>query len=93
MAGPRIVVVGGGLSGLAAAYFTRKLLGPAAEVWVFEAADRWGGKVATWQTEEYYVELGPDSLVVSKPAALELAAELGLGEDFISPAPLPAFIY
>lgn len=93
MGGRRVVVVGGGISGLAVAYFARKLLGPAAEVWVFEAADRWGGKVATLRTEDYYVELGPDSLVTSKPAALQLAAELGLGEELVSPAPLPAYIY
>jgi len=93
MGGPRVVIVGGGISGLATAYFTQKLLGPAVEIWIFEAADRWGGKVATLRTEDYYVELGPDSLVTSKPAALELAAELGLGEELISPAPLPAYIY
>lgn len=94
MTGARtLAVIGGGISGLAAAYFARKLLGPAAEVRVFEASDRPGGKVATLRTDDFYVELGPDSLVASKPAAIDLAVELGLREELVSPAPLPAFIY
>lgn len=88
-----LAVVGGGISGLSAAYFAGKLLGAGAEIRVFEAADRLGGKVATLRTDEFYVELGADSLVASRPAATELAAELGLGEEMVSPAPLPAFIY
>jgi oxygen-dependent protoporphyrinogen oxidase len=88
-----LAVIGGGISGLAAAYFASKLLGTAAEIRVFEAGDRPGGKVATLRTEDFYVELGPDSLVASKPAAIDLAVELGLSEELVSPAPLPAFIY
>lgn len=93
MATRTVAIVGGGISGLATAYFTQQLLGAEAEVWLFEAGDRLGGKVATLRTDEFYVELGPDSLVASKPAAIELAADLGLGDELVSPAPLPAFIY
>ena len=74
---PRVVVVGGGISGLAAAYELRSSR-PDLAVTLLEAADRLGGKVRTEHVAGFTIEGGPDSLVTFKPAALALARELGL---------------
>ncbi len=71
---PRVIVVGGGLAGLATAYF----LGQRAEVTVLEAAPRAGGKLLTEARDGFLLEGGPDAFVTYKPAALELCRELGL---------------
>ena len=55
MTSPRVVVVGGGISGLAAAWRLR-LLRPDAEITVLEAAARWGGKLVTEVRDGFLVE-------------------------------------
>lgn len=86
MAGPgrggdgTIVVVGGGISGLAAAYEAAR---NGARVLLVEADDRLGGKVRTEHVDGFVVEAGPDSFISYRPAATELSRELGLGEAII----------
>ena len=72
-----LVVVGGGIGGLSAA-FHAQLLDPALRVTVLEAAPRLGGVVQTATDGGLVLELGPDSLLRSKPAGLELIRLLGL---------------
>jgi len=48
-----------------------------------EASDRLGGKVATERVGPFLVELGPDSFLATRPAAVALARELGLGEELV----------
>src|SRR5438105_7715701 len=82
----RIVIVGGGISGLAAAHrlFELQSQGPSVaeearpEVVLLEASDRTGGTVRTYLREGCLLEGGPDSFISEKPAALELARRLGL---------------
>ncbi|MGB7963905.1 MAG: protoporphyrinogen oxidase [Propionicimonas sp.] len=71
----RCLVVGGGITGLAAAWEAVQL---GHEVTIVEASDRFGGKVSTEVTDGFTIEHGPDSFVAYRPAALQLAAELGL---------------
>lgn len=78
----RVVVVGGGVSGLTAAYELRKRH-PELLVSLLEAGDRAGGKVRTEHVDGFTIEGGPDSLVTFKPAALALAAELGLADELV----------
>ncbi len=78
----KFAVVGGGISGLTAAYRLRKLL-PQAQVEIFEASDRLGGVLATHQDGELLVERGADSFIIKQPWALELCEELGLGGELI----------
>jgi protoporphyrinogen/coproporphyrinogen III oxidase len=77
-----VVVVGGGITGLSAAYALGRVGIPTTLV---EATDRLGGKVRTECIDGFLVESGPDSFITYRPAALELARELGLGDAIIGP--------
>jgi oxygen-dependent protoporphyrinogen oxidase len=81
----RLLVVGGGITGLAAAWeAVRGAEGRApAEVLLVESADRLGGKLHTEIAGDLLIEHGPDSFVSYRPAALRLAEEVGLAEDVI----------
>ncbi|MEY4509435.1 MAG: hypothetical protein RLZZ450_1557 [Pseudomonadota bacterium] len=77
----RVCVVGGGISGLAAAY---RLQQAGAEVEVLEGSGRVGGLIGSEQVEGSVVETGADSILTEKPAALRLAEELGLQREIIA---------
>ena len=74
------VVVGGGITGLAAAYQLTRARIP---VLLVEASDRLGGKIRTDRVDGFLVEAGPDSFIAYRPAATELARELGMGDAII----------
>jgi oxygen-dependent protoporphyrinogen oxidase len=85
-----VVVVGAGISGLAAAYELRKRN---AGVLVLERSGRPGGVIQTERVGEFIIDAGPDSLLVQKPAALALCDEIGLGDRLIpTKAPRTAYI-
>ncbi|HJP57496.1 MAG TPA: protoporphyrinogen oxidase [Gemmatimonadales bacterium] len=73
----RVAVVGGGISGLAAAEAVVRSH-PSVAVTVLEAAGRLGGVIRTEHSEGYVIEHGPDALLAAKPAAAELCARVGL---------------
>jgi protoporphyrinogen/coproporphyrinogen III oxidase len=77
---PRVVVVGGGISGLAAAYDLQR---GGVETIVFEKAPRLGGVIETRSWNNCLLESGPDSFISSKPEALALIRELGLESEVI----------
>jgi len=82
----RVIVVGGGISGLTAAHAL--VLGAGRdgvplELTLLEASARLGGNIATERFDGYVVESGPDAFVVTRPHALELCRELGLGDRLI----------
>ncbi len=79
---PRLAVIGGGISGLTAAYRLRKLL-PHAQLDLFEASERLGGVLLTRRAEGLLIECGADSFFNKLPAAVELCRELGLGDEII----------
>ncbi len=79
----RVIVVGGGISGLATAYYLSR--DPSVDVQVLEASDRLGGVIRTERQDGYVLEGGPDAIVRTKPAAKALCAELGLGDELIPP--------
>src|SRR6267142_5579159 len=76
-----IVIIGGGITGLAAAH---RLLQRSPElrkqvrVTLLEASSRVGGIVQTRERDGFLLESGPDSFISEKPQALELARRLGL---------------
>ena len=73
----RIVIVGGGISGLAAAY---ELACRGTPFVLLEASSRLGGVIRTEQLDGFVIDAGPDALLTQKPAAIELCRELGLGD-------------
>lgn len=79
----RVAVVGGGITGLAAAW---ELLGAGAEVTVLEASDHLGGKILTEEMGGRPVDLGPDAFVARTPDALELCREVGLVDELVRAA-------
>jgi protoporphyrinogen/coproporphyrinogen III oxidase len=76
-----IAIIGGGISGLAAAY---ELATRQVPFTLFESSDRVGGLVRTERVEGFTVEAGADSMLVQKRAGLELCDELGLTPRLIS---------
>lgn len=82
----RVVVIGGGLSGLTAAYRINERARAArrpVDVVVIEARDRVGGAIWTERTKGFTLEGGPDSFITNKPWALELCKSLGMGDQII----------
>ena len=86
---PHVVVVGGGITGLATAWFLRDR----ARVTVLEADDRLGGKIRTSSLAGVPVEEGPDTFLARVPHARALAVALGLGGDLVEPATSKAFVW
>lgn len=75
----RVAVVGGGISGLAAAHRLRTLLGPAAEIVLVEGSRRLGGALRTVELGGVALDVGAEAFLVRRPEALRLVEELGLG--------------
>lgn len=85
----RVVIVGGGIAGLAAAH----ALAGKAEVTVLEAADRVGGKLRTTPIEGLAVEEGAESFLARVPEGQRLARQVGLGHDLVHPATTSAALW
>ncbi len=73
-------IIGGGISGLTAAYYLNKA---GVHATVIEKAAKLGGVIQTETQQGCLLESGPDSFLAAKPWALELIAELGLKHDVI----------
>ena len=87
-----VTIVGGGLTGLTAAYY----LGHAKPEWtitLFEQAPRFGGKIQTQRVDDFVVELGPDSYLGRKTEMTDLVHDLGLGDTLVSNETGQAFVY
>ncbi|MBT0769180.1 protoporphyrinogen oxidase [Kineosporia sp. J2-2] len=81
----RLVVIGGGISGLVAAWRLVRQVGDAAEVLVLEASGTVGGKLAVGQVGEVTADLGAESMLARRPEAVGLLRELGLDDDVVHP--------
>ncbi len=81
---PVIAVVGGGITGLAAAWEIIRR-NPEAQVHVLEADDHLGGKIRTGVLGGRPMDLGPDAFVARRPEARALCAELGLDGALVAP--------
>ncbi len=88
MAAPkRVVIVGGGISGLSAAFALLEQAGKRDEslqCTVVEAQDYFGGKIVTNRQDGFVTEGGPDSFLTTKPSALALCEKLGLTSQLIN---------
>jgi len=79
----RVCIVGGGISGLSAAYALQKRRSFGIECVIFESSPRFGGVIYTENTNGCIIEAGPDSFLTEKRCAAELCLELGLGDELI----------
>ena len=82
----RVAVVGGGISGLAYAYYLQRTAAEhrlPVQLTVLEEAAHVGGRVRTIRDQGYLVECGANGVLGSKPAAVSLAYELGLGDELV----------
>lgn len=76
-----IVIIGGGITGLAAAY---ELAQRHVDFELYDAAPRLGGIIRTEHVGGFTIEAGPDSMLVQKPAGVDLCNAVGLGPRLIS---------
>jgi oxygen-dependent protoporphyrinogen oxidase len=82
----RVVIIGGGVSGLSTAYRLSKLK-PSVEIILLEASARFGGVIETSARDGFLLEGGPDSVLSEKAAAHELFKELGLEDEILGTSP------
>ena len=86
-------VVGGGISGLTAAYRLRQSAGDDATITLFDPADRLGGVLRTEQIAGVSVDVGAEAFVVRRPEMPALLAELGLAYDQLGTTGARPLIY
>jgi oxygen-dependent protoporphyrinogen oxidase len=81
----RIAIIGGGISGLSAAFYLEKARAAGAdlEYVLFESGQRLGGSMYSDRVEDCLVEAGPDSFLTEKPWALSLCTDLGIADQLI----------
>ncbi len=77
---PKVVIIGGGIAGLSAAYDLAQAGIPHT---LFEPRDRLGGVIETRHWDDCVLECGPDSFLSAKPEAAALIKEVGLEADLI----------
>jgi oxygen-dependent protoporphyrinogen oxidase len=80
-----IAIIGGGISGLSAAYVIeeKRRSGTPVEYVLFESSPRLGGVMVTDHVDGCLVEAGPDSFLTEKPWAADLCGKIGLGDQLI----------
>jgi protoporphyrinogen/coproporphyrinogen III oxidase len=88
----RVVVVGGGVTGLTAA-FRLASADPPIDVTVFEAAERTGGKLRSVELAGLEVPAGADSFLARKPWGVDLCAELGIASELVPPGASGAHLW
>ena len=85
----RVAVIGGGITGLSAAWFLRGH----ADVSLYEATDRLGGKIRTDDFAGRRIEAGPDAFLARVPHAVDLCRAAGLGDRLVAPATGKAYVW
>lgn len=92
MVGARVVIVGGGISGLAAAWELSRST-PDVSITVLDAADRPGGKLRREPVAGVALDVGAESFLARRPEALDLARELDLTDAVVHPATTTASVW
>src|SRR5438132_14150106 len=81
----RIAIIGGGISGLSAAFALeqKRVAGVSLEYTLFESSSRLGGVLLTERMDGCLIEAGPDSFLTEKPWAIDLCRQIGLAVQLI----------
>ena len=81
----RIAIIGGGISGLSAAFALerKRATGVPLEYTLFESSSRLGGVLLTERMDGCLIEAGPDSFLTEKPWAIDLCRQIGLADQLI----------
>ncbi len=87
---PHVVIVGGGIAGLAAAFFLRD---EPVRVTVLEGSPRLGGKLSVSEIAGVAVDEGAEALLVTRPEGTGLIAEVGLAGDRVAPGTTSSAIW
>jgi oxygen-dependent protoporphyrinogen oxidase len=91
----KVVIVGGGITGLTAAFYMQKKAREEnlpIEVMLIEAANRLGGKIQTVRRDGFVIERGPDSFLIRKKSMDTFAKDLGIDGDLVRNATGQAYI-
>ncbi|MCA9132071.1 MAG: protoporphyrinogen oxidase [Planctomycetales bacterium] len=78
----RVAIIGGGISGLAAAHFLRETK-PEVEVILLEASGRLGGVIRSANKDGFLIESAADNFITTSPVAIDLCRRLGLGDELL----------
>lgn len=78
----RVVVIGGGITGLAAAHRLSEL-DPACHVRLYEASQRLGGVLHSERQDDFLLEFGADNFITNVPWGLDLCRRVGLGDQLL----------
>lgn len=93
---PHIVIIGGGIAGLTAAYRLcqkAEAKGLPLRLTVVEREKSWGGKIKTTREAGFVVEGGPDAFITTKPWAVQLCEELGLTKRLLPTNPAARCVF
>lgn len=96
MKNKKVVIIGGGITGMTAAYFLQKEIKEKSlplEVKLIESSNRLGGVIQTIRKDGFIIEKGPDSIVVTKKSGLKLIEEIGLKDQVIYNIAGKSYIY
>ena len=92
----KVVIVGGGITGLSAAFYMQKEArekGLPLDVLLVEASNRLGGKIQTVRRDGFIIERGPDSFLIRKKSIGILAEDLGIEDELVKNATGKAYIF
>ena len=88
---PSAAIIGGGISSLCAAYDLHQA---GWDIAVYEASDRFGGKIWSSLVGDRIVDSGPDTFLARVPQGKQLCDELGLSDELVAPvSPVPAYFH
>ncbi|MFI6292201.1 protoporphyrinogen oxidase [Nonomuraea sp. NPDC050790] len=88
-----VVIVGGGISGLAAAWHLRQSGGERVKVTVLEGSPRIGGKLHASEVAGVMVDAGAEAMLARRPEGKDLAKAVGLGDELVTPGTTSASVY
>lgn len=87
MKSQNITIVGGGITGLSAAFFAQRAM-PDAQITVLESSGLWGGVLQTESTEGYLIEHSADMFTMDPKSAIQICEHLGKTDELLQTIPI-----